>query len=96
MVLEQALLHVLPGQQAAFEQALEAARPLIAQSPGFHGMEVRRDLETPGVYLLLAKWASIASHQQGFRHSDRYEEWRRLLHPYYDPMPVVRYFGEPV
>ncbi|MFT3966940.1 MAG: antibiotic biosynthesis monooxygenase [Sphingobium sp.] len=95
MVLEQALLHVRPGQDEAFRAAMAQARPLIAASPGFLGMEVCPASQETGLYLLLVRWESIAHHRDGFRKSDRYEQWRALLHGYYDPMPEVRYFGDP-
>lgn len=96
MVLEQAVLRVSPDQVTAFEHALGIARPLIAASPGFHGIEVRRNLEQPGHYLLLVRWDDIASHRAGFRTSARYQEWRALLHPFYDPVPDIHYFGDPL
>lgn len=96
MVLEQAMLHVRDGQDAAFCAAMEQARPLIAASPGFLAMDVRPAVEEPGCYLLLVQWASIADHRDGFRRSDRYQQWRALLHHFYDPMPQVRYFGDPL
>ncbi len=95
-VLEHALLPVRAGSQAAFEAALAEARPLIAASPGFISMAVRPPVGTGGNYLLLVEWETIADHRDGFRHSDRYQQWRALLHPFYDPMPEVSYFGEPV
>lgn len=96
MVLEQALLHVRGGQDAAFRAAMAEARPLIAASPGFLGIEVRPAVEEPGCYLLLVRWETVAHHRDGFRQSDRYAGWRDLLHHFYDPMPQVRYFGEPL
>lgn len=72
------------------------ARPLIAASPGFGGLEVRPAAEAPGQYLLLVRWDSIASHRDGFRKSDRYAAWRALLHGYYESMPDVTYFEEPL
>lgn len=96
MILEHALLHVRAGQEKAFEAAIREARPLIAASPGFQGIEVRPASEKSCTYLLLVRWESIAHHRDGFRQSDRYEQWRALLHHFYDPMPVVDYFGEPV
>lgn len=96
MIVEQALLQVRAGQGAAFERALAVARPLIAASPGFLGMEVRRGCEAVETYLLIVHWGSIEDHRDGFRRSDRYDAWRALLHSFYDPMPVVHYFGEPV
>jgi heme-degrading monooxygenase HmoA len=94
MVLEHALLQVRAGQEAAFETAMAHARPLIAASPGFQGMEVRPALDVPGRYLLLVHWATVDDHRTGFRGSERYEQWRALLHHFYDPMPVVAYYGD--
>jgi heme-degrading monooxygenase HmoA len=94
MILEHALLRVKPGQESGFEAAMMSARPLIAASPGFRRLEVRPAAEQPGLYLLLVEWASIADHRDGFRCSGRYEQWKSLLHHFYDPMPDVIYFGE--
>jgi heme-degrading monooxygenase HmoA len=94
MILEHALLQVRPGEEAAFEAAMAEAKPLIAASTGFLGIEVRPALEQSGLYLLLVRWESIADHRDGFRKSDRYGKWSDLLHRFYDPMPRVEYFGE--
>ena len=94
MILEHALLHIKPGQSAAFEAAMNEARPLIAASPGFVGVEVRTAAETADTYLLLVRWENIAAHRDGFRKSERYAQWKALLHHFYEPMPEVAYFGE--
>lgn len=96
MILEQAVLAVRPGQSAAFVEAMRTALPLIAATPGFLGIEVRPCLEESGKYLLLARWETLEAHTAGFRGSSRYEEWRRLLHHFYDPFPQVLHFGPPV
>jgi heme-degrading monooxygenase HmoA len=93
-VLEHALLPVRAGSEAAFEAAVAEARPLIEASPGFVSLEIRRPAGTGQPYLLLAEWRSVADHEDGFRQSDRYRQWRALLHHFYDPMPEVSYFGE--
>ncbi len=94
MVLEHAILSVRPGEESAFEAAMATARPLIAASPGFRSIAVRRSAEQMGDYLLLVEWDSIADHRDGFRRSDRYEAWRALLHKFYEPMPSVQYFED--
>ncbi len=94
MVIEHALLRVRAGETKAFEAAMAQARPLIAASPGFHNIEIRPCLEQEGLYLLLVTWEDIASHRDGFRLSDRYQQWRALLHHFYDPMPEIDYFGD--
>lgn len=94
--MEHALLKVRQGQELAFEAAMAEAKPLISASPGFVGIEVRPAVEIAGTYLLLVRWQSVADHRDGFRKSDRYEQWRALLHRFYDPMPTVEYFGDPL
>jgi heme-degrading monooxygenase HmoA len=96
MILESAILTIRPGQEAAFEAALREARPLIAATPGFRGIAIRRCIEAPNRYLLLVDWDTLEDHTVGFRQSARYEKWRALLHPFYDPFPVVEHFAEAV
>jgi heme-degrading monooxygenase HmoA len=93
MILESALLDVKPGEEAAFEAAIRQARPLIAATPGFRTIAVRRCLETPNRYLLLVEWDRLEDHTVGFRQSARYEKWRAMLHHFYDPFPRVEHFG---
>ena len=96
MILETALLDVKPGQESAFEAAMRSARPLIAATPGFRSIVVRRCLETPNRYLLLVEWDRLEDHTVGFRQSARYAEWRALLHRFYDPFPTVEHYGEDI
>ena len=96
MILEHAVLDVKMGQGAAFEAALNEALPLIAATPGFLGLEVYPCAERRDRYLLLVRWATMEAHTAGFRGSERYQQWRALLHHFYDPMPLVEHYGEPV
>lgn len=96
MILEAALLPVIPGREAVFEAAMDKARHIIAASPGFIAMELRRGIETPSHYLLLVRWQRLEDHTVGFRQSARYQEWRALLHHFYDPAPQVVHYGAPV
>jgi SAM-dependent methyltransferase len=94
MILETAILNIRPGEEAAFEVAMKKAKPLIAASPGFRGIEVRPNLNQPGQYMLLVGWDSVADHEDGFRKSERYGRWKALLHHFYEPFPKVDHFGE--
>ena len=95
-VIEHALLPVRAGSEAEFEAAFAEARPLIEASPGFVSIDIRRPTESGQPYLLLAAWRSVEDHRDGFRTSDRYRQWRALLHRFCDPMPAVSYFGDPL
>ena len=93
MILEHALLDVVPGREAAFERAFEEARPLIAATPGFRSLRLERCVERPAQYLLLVEWDRLEDHTEGFRGSARYDEWRQLLHHFYDPFPLVEHYS---
>jgi heme-degrading monooxygenase HmoA len=59
-------------------------------------MELRRCVETRNRYVLQVTWESLEAHTVGFRQSDRYAEWRALLHHFYEPAPTVEHYGEPI
>ncbi len=86
------LLPVRLDRQPDFEAAFAQAAPLISDMPGFRGLTLSRCVEDDGSYLLLVEWDRLEDHTVGFRESPEYQEWRRLLHPFYDPAPTVLHF----
>lgn len=96
MIVEHAILQVRAEQVEAYEAALRQAVPFMAASPGFQRMEVRPCLEVAGRYLLRVEWDSLEAHTQGFRGSENYKRWSALLHPFYEPFPVVEHYADPV
>ena len=93
-VTEHALLPVKAGQEGDFERAFAQARPIIASMPGFISLQLQRGIESPSTYLLLVEWESVEHHQIGFRQSPEYQQWRALLHRFYEPFPVVEHFSQ--
>lgn len=96
MIIEAAILTVKGGQSPAFEAALKQVLPLIEATPGFLGLELRPCIENAGQYLLLVRWKRLEDHTIGFRASERYPKWREALHHFYDPMPTILHFRDPV
>ncbi len=92
MVLEHAVLDIVPGCEAEFQMVFAEAKTIIAASDGFHSLRLERCVERPGRYLLLVEWQRLEDHTEGFRGSADYQRWRELLHPFYDPFPVVEHF----
>ena len=92
MILEAALLDVKPGRETHFEAALAETSPLIPSAAGYMGHSLARCMERPAAYLLLVRWRTLEDHTVGFRGSPQYQEWRRLLHHFYDPFPTVEHF----
>jgi len=92
MILETAPLTIRPGQCAAFEAAFREAASIISSMPGYLSHELQHCIERDHEYLLLVRWASVEAHEQGFRGSPQYQEWKRLLHHFYDPFPTVLHY----
>jgi len=95
MILEVAILNVVPGEASNFEQSFDQAQKLIQSIPGYISHELQRCLEVQNQYVLLVKWKSVEAHEVGFRQSQQYQAWKSLLHHYYKPFPAV-YHYEPV
>jgi heme-degrading monooxygenase HmoA len=94
VILEHAVLDVVPGQEPAFERAFHEAKAIIAASPGFESLRLGRCMERAGRYLLLVHWRDLEAHTVGFRGSTAYDEWRRLLHHFYAPLPDVEHYED--
>ena len=91
-ILEHAMLEVRPGHESAFEAAFAKAQKIISASPGYRSHRLERCVEHTSRYLLLVEWDSLEAHTVGFRGSAPYQEWKALLHHFYDPFPTVLHF----
>ena len=83
---------MLADGTADFESAFVEASAIIAAARGYVSHELQRCIETPNRYVLLVRWHTLEDHTQGFRGSEAYQEWRRLLHRFYDPFPTVDHY----
>jgi len=92
VILEVAILDVKPGLSQEFETAFKSASAIIASMPGYTSHELQRCIETANRYILLVHWQRLEDHTVGFRQSPQYQEWRRLLHHFYDPFPIVEHY----
>jgi heme-degrading monooxygenase HmoA len=93
MILEVATLDVRPGQEDAFEESFAEASPIIASMHGYVDHELQRCIERPSRYILLVRWETLEDHTVGFRGSPQYQDWKALLHHFYDPFPTVEHFA---
>ena len=92
MILEVAILDVISGQETEFEAAFEKAQAIISSMKGYVNHQLQRCLETENRYILLVNWETLKDHNEGFRGSPEYQEWRKLLHHFYDPFPTVEHY----
>ncbi|WP_349361661.1 antibiotic biosynthesis monooxygenase [Paenarthrobacter sp. PH39-S1] len=55
-------------------------------------MSLSRSIESPNTYLLLVQWDRLEDHTVGLRESPQYQQWRELLHRFYDPFSLVEHY----
>ena len=93
MILELADIRIAPGQNAAFEEAIERGlRTVISHAKGFAGFKVNRGVESPERYILQIFWDTLEDHTVGFRQSEAFAQWRAIVGPFFASPPVVEHF----
>ena len=92
MILEVAILNVIPAREAEFEAAFRQAQPILSTMSGYRSHELRRCIEAGNRYILLVNWDRLEDHTIGFRGSPGYQKWKQLLHHFYDPFPIVEHY----
>lgn len=93
MILELADIRIHPGQNAAFEAAIQqGANNVISRSKGFQGYKVNRGIESPERYILQIFWSTLEDHTVAFRQGPLFPEWRAIVGPFFAAPPVVEHF----
>jgi heme-degrading monooxygenase HmoA len=92
MITEIVLLYTREKESDLFENAFGQAREIISKMKGYLEHELQKCIEKENKYVLIIRWNTIEDHIEGFRKSDAYKEWKRLLHHFYDPFPVVEHY----
>ncbi len=92
MILEVAILKIKPAMNQEFEAAFSQASSIIASMPGYIDHNLQQCIEVDNQYLLLVNWQTLEDHTVGFRQSEKYQNWKELLHHFYDPFPVVEHY----
>lgn len=92
MVLEVAILNIKKGQTKDFEAAFSKAQNIISSMKGYISHQLKKCLENDHQYILLVEWERLEDHTVGFRGSQEYQQWKALLHHFYDPFPTVEHY----
>ena len=93
MILEIADIRIQPGQQAAFDEAIERGlRTVAARAKGMQGYKVNKCIESPERYVLQIFWDTLEDHTVGFRAGPLFAEWRAIVGPFFAQPPLVEHF----
>ena len=91
-ILEVAILDVIPEKSETFQADFSKAQQLIQAIDGYIDHQLQQCVENPCRYILLVRWETLEAHTTNFRRSPQYQEWKRLLHHYYQPFPTVEHY----
>jgi heme-degrading monooxygenase HmoA len=92
MVLEVALIEVTDA--AAFEAAYLGAREVLITTPGCRSVRMTRGIESPERFTLFVEWDSVAAHEDNFRSTERFVQWRGAIGPFFAGPPRVEHFND--
>ena len=93
MILELADIRIAPGQQAAFDEAIQRGlATVISRAKGFQGFKVNKGIESPERYVLQIFWDTLEDHTVAFRGGPLFAEWRAIVGPFFAAPPVVEHF----
>ncbi|MBX3587134.1 MAG: antibiotic biosynthesis monooxygenase [Ramlibacter sp.] len=93
MILELADIRIQPGQQAAFDEAIQRGiATVISQARGFQGFKVNKGIESPERYILQIFWDTLEDHTVAFRGGPLFAQWRAIVGPFFAVPPTVEHF----
>ena len=94
MILELADIRIQPGQQAAFDAAIQrGVNEVISKAKGFQGYKVNKGIESPERYVLQIFWETLENHTVDFRQSSAFADWRAIVGPFFAVPPTVEHFN---
>ena len=92
MVLEVALIDVTDAD--GFRAAYREARRIIVDTPGCRSVRMTHGIESPQRFVLLVEWDSVEVHENSFRATERFTQWRALIGPWFAGPPHVEHFTD--
>jgi len=94
MILELADIRIHPGQQTAFDEAIQrGVNEVISNAKGFQGYKVNKGIENPERYILQIFWETLENHTVDFRQSPAFGEWRAIVGGFFAAPPSVEHFN---
>lgn len=92
MIVERAEIPVKSGREEAFAQMMaERGAELIGGAEGCHSVRFGRGVESPGTFILLIEWDSVA-HHIALTKTEAFEEFKMLAGPFFAGPTSMQHF----
>tara|TARA_B100001989_G_C24437537_1_gene412263 strand:- start:49 stop:360 length:312 start_codon:yes stop_codon:yes gene_type:complete len=91
-IIESVILTIKQNQTAPFLQAFTQAQQILITQTGYISHSLHQCIENPHQFLLTITWKTLKNHTHDFKQSKDYQQWKTLLHHFYDPFPKVLHY----
>ncbi|OQR31784.1 antibiotic biosynthesis monooxygenase [Pseudomonas sp. Bc-h] len=95
MIYEIALLPVHQDRTETFKRAFAEVAPLLTRAKGYGGHVLAQGVETPEVFNLIVRWASLEDHTPGFEASEDHRLFMMGLEDCFSEEPTVYHIEGP-
>jgi MFS family permease len=92
VIYEYAYLYITAGREKEFERALIASASILRSADGCQSVDLHRDAETPGAYLLRVGWGTLEDHLEKFPRSEQAGLFAKAIEKFFDHEPDLRHF----
>lgn len=95
MIYEIALLPIHQDRVETFKRAFADVAPLLTRARGYGGHVLAQGVETPQVFNLIVRWASLEDHTPGFEASEDHRLFMMGLEGCFSEEPTVYHIEGP-
>lgn len=95
MIYEIALLPIHQDRFETFKRAFAEVAPLLTRAKGYGGHVLAQGVETPEVFNLIVRWASLEDHTPGFEASEDHRLFMMGLEDCFSEEPTVYHIEGP-
>jgi heme-degrading monooxygenase HmoA len=95
MIYEIALLPIHQDRIETFKRAFDEVAPLLTRARGYGGHVLAQGVETPEVFNLIVRWASLEDHTPRFEASEDHRLFMMGLEDCFSEEPTVYHIEGP-
>ncbi len=92
MIVEYIRYKINPEMKAAFQNALEDACRILAESPECLRYELDQNSEDGTLFVWRIEWTSAEAHMEGFRKSAAFARFFALVKPFYQDIQEMQHY----
>lgn len=82
MIIEQAVFHIVEGQESAFEKKFYELSDIFRHADACEKFKLIRGIENKQQYILQIHWTSLEAHTDIFMKTEEFKQWFLAMKPF--------------